>query len=720
MAGLDTCTRLLLAVALLVAWPATVDAEEDTPLGQAKALRGEWDALRQGRDEAVTRAEACAAAAAEAMQRLGQVGKEPRGPVDPSRGSGASLVQLEASAALAEGEIKGLDGDRRLLEDLAGRARQGADRTEERLGEMATVPPSRVQEWASEAARLLDEIAEELKPLQQSLQGRRKRLAELTAEHKRIEGIVAAAGTPDGAGPAVPALKQAESNLQEGDRAWQAAEESDRKRMEIPARIQALLQPVQSSPEVEALRLWARTAKMVPTTRPDDWKALLERFAAARTGPAAQGDAQKTAPSGARTLDRARAAAADTERALASAEDAERKAVAELDRLRRAVAKLSGRPREGLVTVPDVSGLAAGDAVRRIAGSRLKPIPVAAKGRAREGMEGRCESTDPPPGTELARGSDVRVYLFPDRNATLAQVPDVSGLPAKAALARVTDAGLKSTPVAARRLAPPGREGTCETTDPPPGTDVAVGSAVRVFLYPGKVEDLVEVPRVRSLTAEKAEAELRRVGLQIKLVDSSSSAPSAADAGTVATQSPGPGTRVKRGDVVIVALYPDDEADRLDDDPEVTEEDTPDEETSGEETSGEETSHEDTKPSPGGVDQFLGRWDGKITVVDRHLREAESADSILGAMFDDIYVVGATFPLSVELRGVPGGGYEMRSGNTPPSAGRVDGDSMVFEKSEEQVTETMRWSLSGESLVGEGSIRAGEEYVKFRAEARRK
>jgi serine/threonine-protein kinase len=156
-------------------------------------------------------------------------------------------------------------------------------------------------------------------------------------------------------------------------------------------------------------------------------------------------------------------------------------------------------------------------------------------------------STNPPTGTSRAKGSAVQLVVSSGKPQV--GIPSLVGQSPSAAGQALALIGLK---VANQVNEPSGtvQFGLVTRTDPPAGTQVAVGSAVTVFVSTGIPQ--VTVPDLTNDTQSAASAALQAAGL----VPSFSSQPTSDQAqnGKVVSQNPGPNSSVNQGSVVNVVL----------------------------------------------------------------------------------------------------------------------------------------------------------------------
>jgi hypothetical protein len=133
-------------------------------------------------------------------------------------------------------------------------------------------------------------------------------------------------------------------------------------------------------------------------------------------------------------------------------------------------------PVTGVVTVPDLDGLAEADARTRVEDAGLEPF-VTRSGT--EGVErGRVAAQTPPPGEETPAGS--RVVITVSSGPVPVRVPDVRGLSLDDARDDIRESGLL---IRGLRFRPaPERPGTVLGTVPAPGAGVEPGTEIVVVV----------------------------------------------------------------------------------------------------------------------------------------------------------------------------------------------------------------------------------------------
>jgi len=132
------------------------------------------------------------------------------------------------------------------------------------------------------------------------------------------------------------------------------------------------------------------------------------------------------------------------------------------------------------VKMPDVTGMAAADAVKALQLRRLVPT---IEQKASTEAPGTVLAQDPKPGTRAKPGSNVRLQVAKGR--TSVQVPSVVGRPEEDAAVALQQAGLSSVSVQVPSSQPPG---TVVAQSPPAGATAAQGTRVRLNVSKGQAQ----------------------------------------------------------------------------------------------------------------------------------------------------------------------------------------------------------------------------------------
>ena len=199
------------------------------------------------------------------------------------------------------------------------------------------------------------------------------------------------------------------------------------------------------------------------------------------------------------------------------------------------------------VVIPPVLGLSETDAAVLLVGAGVKPngsfepndtVPL-----------GNAVRTDPPAGSEVAPGSEVKLLISagPSPEPKVI-VPDVVGDQEASARQALTDAGLAVDTAREESSRPAGE---VLSTDPAAGTAVSPRSAVRVVVSSGPVtppiDPRVTVPNLVGRTEAAAATALQQANLVGSLTrETSSTAP----LGQVLRQDPASGSQVSAGTTV--------------------------------------------------------------------------------------------------------------------------------------------------------------------------
>jgi penicillin-binding protein 1A len=130
-----------------------------------------------------------------------------------------------------------------------------------------------------------------------------------------------------------------------------------------------------------------------------------------------------------------------------------------------------------------------------------------------------------------------------------ARVPDVVGMERAAAVSALVRANFTPSVVSVASGRP---AGTVASQSPLGGTSTTAGSVVTIRVSTGRAPSSM-VPNVVGLTEERARQALQRAGLNVAVTGVSMHSQSRA--GTVRSQSPGPGANVQRGSTVTIAVY---------------------------------------------------------------------------------------------------------------------------------------------------------------------
>ncbi|MFG2921097.1 Stk1 family PASTA domain-containing Ser/Thr kinase [Streptomyces sp. NPDC048305] len=193
-----------------------------------------------------------------------------------------------------------------------------------------------------------------------------------------------------------------------------------------------------------------------------------------------------------------------------------------------------------IVKVPDVEGLALGDARRELTGAGLAPGMV-----TREFSEdvdrGKVIRTDPGTGTE--RHADSAVALVVSKGSPV-DVPEVTGLSVEDARAALDEAGL-DTEVLADRVHSPEAAGDIARQSPGGGAEAAEGDTVELTVSEGP--RMVAVPDVTGQDVDEARSTLEEAGFEVKV-----DRPFLSFSDTVGSQSVEGGEKAAEGSTITI------------------------------------------------------------------------------------------------------------------------------------------------------------------------
>jgi eukaryotic-like serine/threonine-protein kinase len=195
------------------------------------------------------------------------------------------------------------------------------------------------------------------------------------------------------------------------------------------------------------------------------------------------------------------------------------------------------------VTVPTVTGLSFEQAVEVLEAAELRMGRVS-EVETETSPPGVVLTQRPDPGTSLPSGTAVDVTVA--RSPVLTTVPNVAGISEAEALQRLRDAGL----VPGARIRAPSDvlpAGTVITTQPGPGTRVAVDSVIEVTVSDGPARASVRAVTNRPLA--EAVNRLRDQGFEVEIYEEASPAVAA---GLVIRQVPSAGQEAVLGSTVML------------------------------------------------------------------------------------------------------------------------------------------------------------------------
>ncbi|WP_030664627.1 Stk1 family PASTA domain-containing Ser/Thr kinase [Streptomyces rimosus] len=159
---------------------------------------------------------------------------------------------------------------------------------------------------------------------------------------------------------------------------------------------------------------------------------------------------------------------------------------------------------------------------------------------------GHVMATDPENGKRIRGTGTVTITL--SKGPEIVQVPDLAGTPVADAKRKLRDLGLIAGTVH-KEFSDEVAKGSVIGTDPAAGSKRRPDTAVALTVSRGSA---VDVPDVTGRDRADAEATLRGAGFDVKIADGAVHSPQ--EAGKVARQSPGQGSKQGKGDTVTLTL----------------------------------------------------------------------------------------------------------------------------------------------------------------------
>jgi beta-lactam-binding protein with PASTA domain len=197
----------------------------------------------------------------------------------------------------------------------------------------------------------------------------------------------------------------------------------------------------------------------------------------------------------------------------------------------------------GTARVPDVAGLTARQATRKLGGAGFRVEP---EERFSDDINaGRAIGTRPDGGTRLEQ--DKTVTLLISKGANLVEVPSVLELDQDEAQSEIEQAGLIANVETEDSEVP---EGTVIAQDPGAGGAVPKGSQVTITVSTGAGAVVVE--SVIGDTQQAGRATLRAQALKVSVQKQDVTDPD--DDGVIIEQAPSGGSRVPRGTTVTIVV----------------------------------------------------------------------------------------------------------------------------------------------------------------------
>ncbi len=187
--------------------------------------------------------------------------------------------------------------------------------------------------------------------------------------------------------------------------------------------------------------------------------------------------------------------------------------------------------------LPNLKGLTLEEALK-IADSMNFTIVVKGKVPS-DYAEGVIAEQIPEPGDKYRKGEKIKVYLSKGRPSAI--IPDVLGLEISEATSVLQDSGFFIEDIVS--MYDTLREGLCIKTEPPAGEKLEKGKGVRLFVSLGP--EIVKVPNVKGKKLSLAKDIITSAGLTVGKIRYRIS--TEYYKGVVISQSPKPGTEVKKG-----------------------------------------------------------------------------------------------------------------------------------------------------------------------------
>ncbi|MCC2333937.1 Stk1 family PASTA domain-containing Ser/Thr kinase [Cellulomonas wangsupingiae] len=206
-----------------------------------------------------------------------------------------------------------------------------------------------------------------------------------------------------------------------------------------------------------------------------------------------------------------------------------------------AVVANSGPPPATTVPVPNVEGLSEAEALQEIRDADLLPKPLQEPSDLAAGLATR---TDPVAGTDVAKESEVRVYI--STGPAEVTVPDVTGMTEAEAAAALEAVNLKVSPTRQKEDVATVEEGRVTKTEPAANSPAKPGDSVTLFVSSGNVM----VPNVTGQNVEVATEALAAVNLRVNTREVESTEPE----GNVVSQDRAEGDIVPQGTVINLSV----------------------------------------------------------------------------------------------------------------------------------------------------------------------
>ena len=196
-------------------------------------------------------------------------------------------------------------------------------------------------------------------------------------------------------------------------------------------------------------------------------------------------------------------------------------------------------------TVPELTGLTFDEARALLEPKNVSVVRVFRL--QTDAPAGEVVEQSPAPGTRISPDTVVVLTVAPER----VTVPNVEGLQRSEAISILRQAGLGAR---SRSVRSSEREGTVVGQSPKPDEEVAPRAIVVLTVArpqpPAPAPATIEVPGLVGLRAAEARSQLQELGLRVTQRPVESTQPK----GTVVRQSPGPGTKLREGQAVLLSI----------------------------------------------------------------------------------------------------------------------------------------------------------------------
>ncbi|MFD4778873.1 PASTA domain-containing protein, partial [Streptomyces sp. NPDC058427] len=193
-----------------------------------------------------------------------------------------------------------------------------------------------------------------------------------------------------------------------------------------------------------------------------------------------------------------------------------------------------------IVKVPDVEGVALGEAKRKLVKAGLVP-GMTTKEFSEDAAAGEVVRTDPEAGTE--RHPDTAVAIVVSKGSPV-DVPDVTGLSVEDATDALDDEGLKAK-VLPKRVNSPQDAGDIAQQSPAEGRQAAEGDTITLTVSKGP--RMIDVPDVTGENVDDARSELEEAGFEVKV-----DRPFLSFSDTIASQSVDGGDQAPEGSTITI------------------------------------------------------------------------------------------------------------------------------------------------------------------------